>query len=117
MSTDRKRKWDQPASGDAGGELPSKVTKTEEASKATEAATAAVRQQTKYFLSPSSTYCFVLLYYRHLSLPKLLRSTVRPGSRVHPVEDSGLVLEGRRVRTISETHSMDRLRMTLRSTI
>ncbi|KAB5590849.1 hypothetical protein CTheo_5718 [Ceratobasidium theobromae] len=41
MSTDRKRKWDQPASGDGGGELPSKVTKTEETSKASEAATAA----------------------------------------------------------------------------
>ncbi|KAH7345651.1 hypothetical protein B0J17DRAFT_713207 [Rhizoctonia solani] len=37
--TDRKRKWDQPASGD--GELPSKVTKTEETNKASEAATAA----------------------------------------------------------------------------
>ncbi|KAG8698538.1 hypothetical protein FRC08_005849 [Ceratobasidium sp. 394] len=41
MSSDRKRKWDQPASGDGSGELPSKVTKMEESSKATEAANAA----------------------------------------------------------------------------
>ncbi|KAG9106472.1 hypothetical protein FRC07_008809 [Ceratobasidium sp. 392] len=41
MSTDRKRKWDQPASGDGSGELPSKVTKVDESSKATEAANAA----------------------------------------------------------------------------
>ncbi|QRV82023.1 hypothetical protein RhiJN_10038 [Ceratobasidium sp. AG-Ba] len=39
MSSDRKRKWDQPASGD--GDIPSKVTKTDEGSKATEAANAA----------------------------------------------------------------------------
>ncbi|QRW23357.1 hypothetical protein RhiXN_08393 [Rhizoctonia solani] len=35
--SDRKRKWDQPASGD--GDIPSKVTKTEETNKASEAAT------------------------------------------------------------------------------
>ncbi|KAF8595506.1 hypothetical protein BDV93DRAFT_534889 [Ceratobasidium sp. AG-I] len=43
MSTERKRKWDQPASGE-GTDTPSKVTKTEESSKATEAANAAVPQ-------------------------------------------------------------------------
>ncbi|CAE6416533.1 unnamed protein product [Rhizoctonia solani] len=37
--SDRKRKWDQPASGD--GEIPAKLTKTEETNKASEAATAA----------------------------------------------------------------------------
>ncbi|CUA71031.1 putative protein C30D11,14c [Schizosaccharomyces pombe 972h-] [Rhizoctonia solani] len=37
--SDRKRKWDQPASGD--GDVPAKVTKTEETNKANEAATAA----------------------------------------------------------------------------
>ncbi|CAE6475398.1 unnamed protein product [Rhizoctonia solani] len=39
VMSDRKRKWDQPASGD--GDIPSKVTKTEETNKASEAATAA----------------------------------------------------------------------------
>ncbi|ELU44376.1 hypothetical protein AG1IA_01593 [Rhizoctonia solani AG-1 IA] len=40
VMSDRKRKWDQPASGD--GDIPSKVTKTEETNKASEAATAAL---------------------------------------------------------------------------
>lgn len=39
MASDRKRKWDQPASAD--GEIPTKVTKTDEGSKASEAASAA----------------------------------------------------------------------------